>query len=328
VIQSSPTLAGDLLYVSSFDGKVHALEAKTGNRRWTATTKGPIYASPVVVDDTLYIGSMDHYFYAFDAKSGRPKWKYDAGTPLFATAAVSKGTVCFGAYPRIIGLDVTNGKERWTQEAGSFFQSRAASADGVFYLGGWDNTLYALDAVTGTPKWMSKMGRAQAGKGAISFYYSPAIASPTVGDGRVYVCTNDGTLHAVNVQTGKDEWTARAPMGRDTFGHSSPLYVDGKIYVGGLGANGDCYAFDARDGKPLWRCATGAENYDSSPAFAGGLVVIGSVQGRLSWIDASTGTLKHQYTLDPGHCFSTPAFKDKTAYATSMNNNVYAISIP
>jgi outer membrane protein assembly factor BamB len=328
VIQSSPALVGDTLYTTSFDGKVYALNTKNGDRRWTATTRGSIYSSPVVVDGTLYVGSMDHYFYAFDAKSGHQKWKYDAGTPIFASAAVSNGTVCFGADKKIVGLDVTTGKERWTQTAGSFFQSRAATSDGVFYLGGWDNTLYALDAVSGTPKWTAKMGRSQGGKGAISFYYSPAIASPAVSGGRVYVCTNDGTLHAVNAKTGKDDWTARAPQGGDSLGHSSPLFADGKIFVGGLGSNGDCYAFDAPTGEMLWRCSTGAENYDSSPALCGESVVIGSVQGRLSWIDGRSGKVTQQYTLDPGHSFSTPASSDRLTYATSMNNTVYSISLP
>lgn len=327
-VQSSPALSGDTLYVSSLDGKLYALNTKNGDRRWTASTRGAIYSSPVVSEGTVYVGSTDHFFYAFDAHSGHQKWKYDAGVPLYSTADVSNGTVCFGSDKKIVGLGVTDGKERWTQEAGSYFQSRAASADGVFYLGGWDNTLYALDAQTGSPRWKAKMGRAQSGKGPLSFYFAPAIAAPTVGGGRIFVCTNDGLLHAVNARTGEDDWTVRAPSGGDTFGHSSPLYVDGKVYLGGLGPNGDCYAVDAKDGKVLWQCPTGAENYDSSPAMSGGLVVIGSVSGQISWIDPAAGKIKQQYRLDPGHMFSTPAAAEKTIYATSVNGSVYAISVP
>lgn len=330
-IESSPTLAGDTLYVTSFDGKLYALDARTGKRRWAASTKGAIYATPVVDGGTVYVGSMDHNFYAFDAGSGRPRWKFDAETPLFATAAVSNGTVCFGANKKIFGLDAATGKPRWTADAGGLFQSRAAAADGVFYLGGWDNTLYALDAASGQVKWTERMGRTNGGRGDISFYYSPAIASPSVGGGHVFVCTDDGVLHAVNTANGHDDWIARAPMGGDTFGYSSPLFVDGRVYVGGLGKNGDCYAFDAKTGDLLWRCSTGAENYDSSPRLAGGRVVIGSVQGKLSWIDAATGALKYQYALDPGWCFSSPALAPnggKMAWMTSMNGQVYALSVP
>ncbi len=248
--------------------------------------------------------------------------------PLFSTAAVSNGVVCFGADRKIFGVDIRTGKERWMQPAGSFFQSRAAVADGVFYLGGWDNTLYALDAETGKPRWTAKMGRGNGGRGALAFYYAPAIASPAVGEGRVYVCTNDGVLHAVNAGTGADDWTARAPEGGDPFGYSSPLSAGGKIYVGGLGPHGDCYALDARSGRPLWRCSTGAENYDSSPALAGSLMAIGSVQGKLSWIDAATGQIRYQYATAPGWSFSTPASDAKTTYLPSMNGLVYAIQLP
>jgi outer membrane protein assembly factor BamB len=327
-IQSSPLFGGDLVYVTSLDGKVYAFDARTGKRRFSTATKSPIYASPVMADGVLYVGSMDHGFYAFDARTGRQRWRYDAGTPLFATAAVSNGVVCFGANKKIVGLDAATGKEKWTQEAGNFFQSRAAAADGVFYLGGWDNTLYALDAATGTPKWKAQMGRAQAGEGALAFYYSPAIASPTVAEGRVFICTNDGILHAVNAATGKDDWAIHAPTGGDSFGYSSPFYADGVVYCGGLGKNGDAYAISAKDGAILWRCPTGAENYDSSAILLGRQVVIGSVRGTVSWIDAKTGKIEGQYNLPPGHCFSSPAGFRDTVYITSMNNNVYALKAP
>lgn len=327
-IQSSPALSGDTLFVTSFDGKLYALNVANGKRRWSAPTKGSLFATPLVTEDSVYVGSMDHGLYSFDKKTGRQNWRFDAGTPLFSTPAVSNGIVCFGANRKIFGIDVATGHEKWTQDAGSFFQSRAATADGVFYLGGWDNTLYALDAGTGQPRWKLPMGRSNSGRGTLSFYYSPAITSPTIAEGRVFICTNDGLLHAVNIKTGQDDWAVHAPQGGDTFGYSSPLYSNGRIYLGGLGPRGDCYALDARTGDLVWQCATGAENYDSSPVIADNLIVIGSVQGRLFWIDSMKGTVVHQYTLEPGYTFSSPATAGKTVFMTSMNRAVTAITIP
>ncbi len=326
-IQSSPTLANGTLYATSLDGKLYALDPAAGKRHWATLTHGPILSTPLVSGEAVYVGSMDHNLYALDARTGQPRWHFDAGTPLFATPAVSNGIVCIGADRKIYGLDERTGERRWTQDAGSFFQSRAAVADGVFYLGGWDNTLYALDAATGTPRWTARMGRTNGGRGELLFYYSPAIASPAVGGGRVYVCTDDGVLHAVSAATGRDDWIARAPTGGDGFGYSSPLYLDGRIYVGGLGSHGDCYAFDSQ-GNLLWRCSTGFENYDSSPAPAGSLIAIGSVRGKLSWIDPATGALRYQYGIEPGHCFSTPVSDGKRTYIADMNNGVYCLSTP
>ncbi len=327
-VQSSPAFVDGTLYISSLDGKLTALDAATGKRRWTASAHGPILSTPVVVAGTVYAGSVDHHLYAIDASTGHIRWSFDAGGPLFASAAVSAGIVCIGGNGKIYGIDERTGQFRWTTEAGSFFQSRAAAADGVFYLGGWDNTLYALEAATGHPRWTVKMGRTERGRGALSFYYAPAIASPAVGMGHVYVCTNDGVLHAMNAANGQEDWAARAPSGGDAFGYSSPLLQDGRIYLGGLGSKGDCYALDSRSGAILWRCSTGYENYDSSPGTAGSLIAIGSVSGVMSWIDPGTGALKFQYALEPGHCFSTPAADGKRTFITSMNNRVYAIALP
>jgi hypothetical protein len=61
---------------------------------------------------------------------------------------------------------------------------------------------------------------------------------------------------------------------------------------------------------------------------AGRFVVIGSVQGKLSWIDVESGQLKYQYALDPGYCFSSPAATPRMTYITSMNGTVDAILLP
>ncbi len=326
-VQSHVTVSGDTVYVSSLDGKVYALNAgKDGKRRWAAATKGPVVSTPVVDGELVYAGSLDNTFYAFESSSGKVRWKHDTGSPVFSTAAVAAGTVCFGGNGKIFGLDSRTGSLRWSQPADGWFQARTATDGTTFYLGDWANTLYALDAATGNPRWKVKMGRSKAG--ALAFYYSPAISSPAVADGRVFVCTNDNTLHAVNVETGKDAWTARAPEGRDTFGYNSPLVVDGKVYLGGLGPNGDLTALDGRSGDVLWRVSTGAENYDSSPIMAGKHVVIGSVRGTFFWVDSATGAVKHQYSIDPGHCFSTPAADSANVYLTSMSGSVFGVKHP
>lgn len=329
-IQGSPVLAGNTLFLASLDRRVYAFQTNNGRRRWTRETGGPIYATPLVAGETLYVGSTDGSFYALDVKNGRVRWKFDTGSPLFATPAVSGGVVCIGGDRKIYGLDAASGKLRWRQDAGGFFQSRAAAHEGLFYLGGWDNTLYALEASTGQVKWKAQMGRSNGGRGSLMFYFSPAIASPVIADGKLYICTNDGVLHALNAQTGEEVWTARAPQGGDTLGYSSPLYVEGMILVGGLGdkGQGDCYAFDAATGKLIWRCSTGADNYDSSPARIGEYIVIGSVQGRLSWIEWKTGKLRYQYALDPGYVFSTPANSERMTFVTSMNGAIYAMRLP
>lgn len=330
IIQSSPAVNGGSVFVTSFDGRVYALDLASGKRRWAAATRGPIYASPFVADDTVYVGSLDHYFYAIDAHSGRVRWKFDTGSPIFGTASEAAGIVCFGGNRKIYGLDAATGKLKWSVDTGGFFQSRAAAMDGVFFLGGWDNAVYAVDAQSGTVKWKATMGRTNGGRGTLSFYYSPAIASPAVGNGRVYICTNDGLLHALDAATGTEAWSVRAPQGGDVFGYSSPMLQNGRIYVGGLGeaGRGDVYALDAASGSLVWRSSTGTDRYDASFAAAGPWMAIASTTGIVTWLDPASGKVAFQYRLDPGFCFSTPASDGVLTCIGSFANRVYALQVP
>ena len=323
-IQSDPLRVGDTLYVSALDGKLYALNILTGKKRWTFPTKGQFVGSPILEDGTLYVASTDHNLYAIDPANGHVRWKCDTEVPLFATPSASKSIVCIGGKEQIFGIDRASGHIRWRQPTGpgGFFQSRAITDGDNFYLGGWDNTLYALDVLTGTPKWTAKMGR--------NFYSSPAIASPTLGSGRLYICSNDGLLHAVNLQTGKDDWTISAPANGDAFGYASPVCANGVVYVGGLGGNGDIYALDAGKGSLKWRHATGQTMYDGAPRLApdGKSLAIMALRGRVSVLDTANGNPLWTYELGPGNIFSTPEYDGATVYTVTMANDVQALTAP
>ncbi len=329
-IQGSPTLVGDHVYVGSFDGSVYALDARTGRIIWKRPTGGSIFSTPVVVGDALLIGSMDQNLYCLDRRSGKVRWKFDTGAPIFASAAVSDGVACVGGNRAIYGVTMADGKLAWSVPTGSFFQSRAATAGGLFVLGGWDNAVYAIRAVSGEVAWKHEMGRTQGGTGRLSFYYSPAIASPTISNDRAYICTNDGLLHCLQLTDGRELWAVRAPSGSDTFGYSSPLVYAGKVFLGGLGESGrgNCYAIDADTGHLIWKARTGADNYDSSPALTGPWIAIGSVEGKITWLDPASGAIVAQYAPRPGYSFSTPAGDASLTYTASMNGRITALTTP
>ena len=52
------------MYVSSFDNKMYALNAQTGDFLWSYQTGGNVYSSPAVVDGVAYFGSYDGNVYA------------------------------------------------------------------------------------------------------------------------------------------------------------------------------------------------------------------------------------------------------------------------
>jgi outer membrane protein assembly factor BamB len=127
-------------------------------------------------------------------------------------------------------------------------------AGGLVYFGSsTDDTLRALDAVTGKLKWRFTTG------GPVRF--APHIAGRTC-----YVAGDDGVVYCLDAATGKLVWEFRAaPEARQMVGNgrmisrwpcrSGVLVLDGVAYVaaGTWPSEGVyVYALDAATGEPLW----------------------------------------------------------------------------
>ena len=75
-----PIAAGGLvLFGSSADGKVYALDAATGSERWVYYTGGPIRFAPAAWRDRVFAGSDDGWLYCLELKTGRLLWKKRGG---------------------------------------------------------------------------------------------------------------------------------------------------------------------------------------------------------------------------------------------------------
>jgi outer membrane protein assembly factor BamB len=84
----------------------------------------------------------------------------------------------------------------WSATTGSFIvQSSPAVANGVVYVGSYDDKLYAYNATTGALLWSATTGNAVHG-------------SPAVANGVVYVGSKDDNLYAYNATTGALLWSA------------------------------------------------------------------------------------------------------------------------
>ncbi|MBN2310947.1 MAG: PQQ-binding-like beta-propeller repeat protein, partial [Candidatus Hydrogenedentes bacterium] len=69
-------VAGGVVYFgSSADDKVYALDAGTGEVRWTFFTGGPIRLAPTIADGRAYVGSDDGCVYCLDAADGALIWR-------------------------------------------------------------------------------------------------------------------------------------------------------------------------------------------------------------------------------------------------------------
>jgi len=130
-----PVVAGGLvLFGSSADDTLRAVDAETGEARWRFTTGGPIRFAPAVADGKAFIASDDGFVYCLAAATGRLVWQFRAA--LGDAQLLGNG--------RMIS--------RWPARTGVLVE------DGVAYVtaGMWPAhgiCVYALDAATGQVKW-------------------------------------------------------------------------------------------------------------------------------------------------------------------------------
>lgn len=95
---SSPVLSGDYVYVGSADGNIYCVEKSRSQEVWRFTTGYQVSSSPVIVNNVLYCGSADGKFYALDSRTGRLNWSFATLGPITGNAFVTEKVVYIGSH--------------------------------------------------------------------------------------------------------------------------------------------------------------------------------------------------------------------------------------
>ncbi len=125
-----------LLFGSSRNDRVTALDTDTGAERWRFYADGPVRMAPAAWDGKVYFSSDDGYLYCLDIENGELIWKRRA-SPL-ARKAIGNGRL-ISVWPTRGGPVVDRGRV--------YFAAGVWPFEGIF--------VYALDARTGQVLWMN-----------------------------------------------------------------------------------------------------------------------------------------------------------------------------
>jgi len=133
-------------------------------------------------------------------------------------------------------------------------------ADGAMYVSGPFGVVHALDARTGARRWLWDPGPGPRlrGRAVCCDVVNRGVA---LYQGRVYVGTFDGRLVALDAATGEPAWDVLTIDPAQPYSITgAPRIVGGRVIIGNGGAEfgvrGYVSAYDARDGRLLWRTYT------------------------------------------------------------------------
>lgn len=323
-VLSSPVVSGGLVYSGSLEGKLYAIEATTGQTRWTTpaafTSSTSNVSTPAVFNDSVYICLQDRRLYAFDARQGTLRWNSSAGHDLVPSPIVAGGVVYATGGGRIYAFDASSGHSHWVSQPVAGMDSASspvAVANGLVYVclsgsGAGMGRIYAFDTSTGTFKWSTEPV-----DGGVDINSSPTV----VGD-LLYIGTGTGALAAFGARSGKRRWTTPAAI---TSTGSSPAIANGFVYF----ANDRVTAFDAQTGQRRWATKPIGAYNDDTPLVANGVVYVCSAGiNSVYALDAANGQILWTSPPANSQLFTTPGLADGVLYASSEDGSLYAFSLP
>ncbi len=268
--QSSPVVAGGLVYFGCGDGAIYALETATGALKWKVQTGDVVHSSPALADGVLYVGSWDTFLYALDAGTGDVKWKFKTGedranfnqTGIQSSASVVDGTVYFGCRDfHLYAVDAKTGQEKWKYKNTWVIASPVVRDGRVYGTTSIPPVFFVLDAATGQELLKTDVK-------------APAFSSLALAGPLAYFGTFGGSLYAVNVADGSVAWLFQTPAAKANA--NGYLKADGSLDFAKL--------FTAQYFEDMY--AAGGKLFSlgaivSSPAVAQGVVIFGSADGNV-----------------------------------------------
>lgn len=244
---------GLLIFGSSADHTVRALDLSTGLQRWHFYTEGPVRFAPAVAGDLVYVASDDGHLYALKRSDGALCWKFRGGP--------SKGKLIgneqmISHWPARSGVLAEQGRLHFT--AGMW------SRDGVF--------IYCLNATDGSVIWRNDTS----GFHFTSLPHSTGLAGVApqghlaLHRGRLYVATGRGAPAYFDASTGEflfyengqgykphQEGGSRVMAWRDwvIFKRRAQHVEESVRYaerLAGPGITSGLYALNGKTGVPQW----------------------------------------------------------------------------
>jgi quinohemoprotein ethanol dehydrogenase len=132
--------------------------------------------------------------------------------------------------------------------------------NGTMYFSGAYSAVYAVDAASGKLIWKydPQMWKRNSPKLKVMYPINRGVA---FDDGRVFVCTLDGHLVALDAKDGAVLWDVQTlPETSGHFSTGAPRVFRGKVIIGNgggdAGMRGYASAYDQKTGKLVWRFYT------------------------------------------------------------------------
>ncbi|MDO3642150.1 PQQ-binding-like beta-propeller repeat protein [Mucilaginibacter sp. L3T2-6] len=317
---ASPVIDGEVVYFSSLDKNLYAVNLQTGKQLWKFATMGENRSAPLIAGQQLYFLSGDGNVYCLDKNTAKVNWTFKTGGErkyeLFAFAdhihssPVLDGDVLyFGSGDNnIYALNAKTGQALWSFKTGDVVHATPVIKNNNLLVGSFDGYFYNLDKHSGKLIWKFKsVGQRYFPKGEFS-------GQPAMRGNTVYVGSRDFNLYAINIKTGACNWNHYFTHG---WSVAKPQFYK-NLVINTTMDERVVAAIDTGNGAIAWRTPLqfdmfGACLVSDSTGYAG------TLNGNLLAIDLNSGNILWNYQTDARQKFFDQYFtKDEQFNDTSF----------
>jgi len=319
-IRMPPMFVDGVIYAADYEGRLMALNAENGRKRWEIKTKQPFSGGPFVAESLLVMGTLDGTVLAFDASNGAERWSARVSSEVLALPGITEDVVVVRAIDgRVFGLDADTGARLWIYDHSVPLLTLRGNTDilvrgSTVYVGYADGTVVALRIGDGTVIWnqsvVSPEGRTELERLADIGTQMVIIASDLI------LSDYKNRVASLAADSGRLLWFKDISSATGVQVDRTNLAVSDK--------DGNLWLLDRRNGSTLWKIDQMTNRGLTRPAFYGDLVVVGDKEGYLHWIDTKDGKFVAREREGRKGFASAPLTVGTTLYVLTKNGNLAA----
>lgn len=327
-IISSPVIYKNILYASSRNGSIYALNASNGELIWDYSTDGFIDATPAVSSESVIVSSLDGYLYSLNRINGELLWKSYLGAPSVSSPLIYRNKVYVGAGEpsnSLKAFDFNTGALLFSKNISQPVRSAPSFCGGEIIFAANDGKIYAVNAETGDDIFSYPFtgGAFEMNSSACG---DDLFSLPGHDERKIFKNSpSDGSLISYSPSLTDnlylDSWNWQIV--------SSPLISPSSVYISAGTDNAYLIGLNKNDLSEVTMSSVtlgsaGGEGFLPFMSMAGEIIFSGSADGIFNIVSSTGGIL--QKIFFSTSVFTAPALSDGRVYFADYSGKVYAYS--
>ncbi len=151
-----PLAVNDTVYAPNNDGTLYVLSLATGEKLWSLPISHSLWSAPVTDGKLVYLTSLDHFLYAIDPQARQVVWKTDLGGPAPGSPVLSAdGTTLYvGSFAsKIFAVNPADGSLRWSSKTNDWIWGSPVFNGSFVYAADISGQIYSLNTSDGKNTW-------------------------------------------------------------------------------------------------------------------------------------------------------------------------------